>query len=337
MLRMGEIRVVQISDPHFKDRADATARFRAFVELSNRRKADLALLEGDYTGNDRAKDLKKYAKNPDQFEQLSADVYQVRKQLSQKAGRILSEEETLEMIVQQQPEYKQPLQEYREDKKRVNEGFKKNSRELAEIVNIEAAKIKGKFAHQLGNHDPEFINGIITNGHSLYSDGILEIKGVKFGGDPDTYELLPLVDEELFPHLSDVNDTWKYKKNELDTHEKIENYKKNSKTYQRYEKVDVLTAHKVVDDNIVEGRKGDYGTAHKLIVENAKKKGRKIISVGGHIHDGGGISNLDGHFALRSGPNYAFEYVIDTNTKEIKEVIVYKLVRYDDKQYKKAA
>ncbi|MBN1645082.1 metallophosphoesterase [Candidatus Woesearchaeota archaeon] len=202
------------------------------------------------------------------------------------------------------------------------------------------SKIKCPVLGVKGNHDPDLVYKIMKN--MIYLEKRpAKIKGLVFAGAPNTNEMISGLPEELYKDLGQdafVNNIEEFIQR-AGSKEDIENFKSNNKVYQKLKKqlqktkADVLVTHKGLDS--FAGNFG-YGAGLALWVKEQTVKGKNLINLCGHIHDTPFYSNEHGYEGIRAGAENLGErksgvaraYVlhIDTETKQITEIDVYKKI-----------
>ena len=348
MLKMGDI-YVMFSDPHWKSREDVQRRGGAVFRIAKKHKASLVGSVGDIIGDDspqrivakalqdkRASRLEQLAKQPLAYYQIEEYVKEKRSQESQKARRILSEKETLELIVQESPQNQSVIEEYALMQEIIDDQYDALVDDIADEANKLYGKFDGQVVSVLGNHDPEILVKKIKNTHWLPYDGPFKWKGHTIYGWANTYEGVRGVKSEKFPHYS--NHTYNILEQKLKDPKFREQFLAQDKNYQNGKKAnaDMFFFHKVVGQDkspqyMADGRKGDYDVAARVLVEEAVKKNKgKLVHVhGGHIHDGGemyyGMDELNKYMASRTGPDHVFVWDINPTTNRVNECIVYRI------------
>ena len=201
-------------------------------------------------------------------------------------------------------------------------------------------KIKCPLLGVRGNHDPDLVYKIMKNMTYLEKTPV-KIKGLVFAGAPNTNEILRGLPQELYKGLGEdefIEDIEKFIQ-EVGTEEDLKQYKSNNKVYSKLKKqlkstkADVLVTHKGLDS--FAGSAG-YGAGLALWLKEETATGDSLISLCGHMHGKPFYSNEHGYEGLRAGAEdpgkkesgVARAYVlhIDTKTKKIVEIDVYKKV-----------
>jgi|SRR3989344_327338 len=351
---MGDV-YVSISDQHYVSREDVLKRGGVAFRIAKKHNASLVICPGDVIGRDRpqtlvenamkdkrASRLEQLAQQPLAYFKVEEAVHEYRKQLSQKEGRVLSEKETLEKLVEMQPEAKGIAEEYLLMQEIIDEQYDALVDEVAGALNILYGSFDGDVVSVLGNHDPEVLVKKINNTHWLPYDGPFKWKGHTIYGWANTYEGVRGIKSEKFPHYSD------HKYGDMESKLKDSKFRERflaqDENYQKGKSAnaDMFLFHKTVGQDkcpthLAEGRKGDYDVAARALVDEAvereKKKGKngRLIHVyGGHIHDGGeiyySVEDLNNYMASRTGPDHVFVWDINPSTNRVNEVIVYRLV-----------
>jgi len=354
---MGTITALQISDLH--DKGDLS-ELEALVSFANQTKPDVLAIAGDLQDGltyrqffleanqkiiesidmpDEEKELVKYQQMHDlvsqegeetvreNIEQL-AQTHEKGKQIMGEFEKYLNNKENVENAINK---FYDELEKNKESIEQENKkAFAKIQQHLVGMNN-KLGEIKAKKIGVRGNHDIDAIYSL-DQIHWLEKDGPAEIKGITFAGAPNTYEAIIGVPSEFYNALEDdppTKDITEFIK-QFGGDEDLEAFKQNNPVYQRLEKqlqgksTDILVTHKGIGEFAHEY---GYGAGLALWVKDKiiqENKPTTILS--GHIHGDELYSTTEGYQGLRSSNQKAYIIHMDSETKKIKQIEVYKKV-----------
>jgi len=353
---MAIAKLLQVSDLH--DKGDCR-EIDGLAQLVNETKPDSILAAGDiFDGivyhklfleanekidsiinlTDEEKVISKIQPMYEQLRNMSED------EIKQKIQNLDKPEKEKKQIIENVQTYLENKEEINQIMDNLDSKIKNNQEKIAEInqevINTiaqnmkksdeELSKIKPKIIATRGDHETD-IAYLVKNIHWLEKDGPVSVKGLTIAGAPNTYEQIKGIPEELYNKLEEdepIKDIEEFIK-QYGTKDDLEKFKENNQTYQRLEnqlkdkKADILVTHKGIDS--FAGKWG-YGAGLALWVKEKTIDGKKPIILCGHEHSNPFYSNEHGYEGLRSNPERAYVLYVDTETKKIKEIDVYKKV-----------
>lgn len=208
-------------------------------------------------------------------------------------------------------------------------------------------KSKHKYLGVLGNHDPNYVHQM-QGIHWLDKDGPVEVKGLKIAGAqnmPET-EIIQQFPKDLYAgrerdkYISDIEKFIK----ETGTKEDLDNFRKSNPVYQRLVKetkektADILVAHTGIEKLALEERKDgqkidwQYGAGLALWAKDKVLRKEPLIMMCGHVHPQPLYLNENGYQGLRASNERAYLVHVNTETKQIEQIDVYKRVYKKTKQ-----
>ncbi|MBD3362063.1 hypothetical protein GF358_04730 [Candidatus Woesearchaeota archaeon] len=354
---MGTITALQISDIH--DKGDLS-ELEALVSFANETKPDVVVAAGDLSDGavyqqlflqankkiieaiDMPAEEKELVKYQQMHELVSKEGEEkVREHLQSVSGTAEEGEQMLEEFkkyLSNKENIAKAINKFQEELGKNKETIAAENKKVFDTIkqhltgmNTKLGEIKSKKVGVRGNHDSDYVYKM-NNLHWLEKDGPAEINGITFAGAPNTYEAIAGMPQQFYSKLEDdvpIQDINEFIK-QFGTNEDLEEFKQNNPVYQRLEKqlqgksTDFLVTHK----GIGEFSQGfGYGAGLALWVKDKIiQENKSPIILSGHIHGDELYSAEEGYQGLRSSNQKAYIMYIDSETKKIKQIDVYKKV-----------
>lgn len=367
-------KLLQVSDSH--DRGDLL-ELEAVVNLERETKPTATVFIGDITDGLRYRDMFVNAQK-EVFTSVDMPTEEKQAAIKYSMVHALVEEEGEEKIrneintapdLENRDQIRETFESYVKNKDAIQKILRKfhsdfgqkitdANKKILETILTEAAEtdkkigeMKSKILAVRGNHDLDSCYSM-KRIHWLEKDGPVDLQGLLVAGAPNTMHHVKGIPAQLYSTLEEdipISDIEKFIK-ETGTKEDIENFKKNNPVYQRLttqlqgRTADMLVTHIGLGTLALEERKDGqkidwgYGAGLALWVKDKVLKKEPLIMLSGHVHSQPLYVKEHGYQGLRSSNERAYVIHVNTETKQIEQIDVYKKVyeKISRKEYEAA-
>jgi Icc-related predicted phosphoesterase len=346
---MAILTALNCADIHTGIESERPYNLEAVIDLSKKEKVDIVLNAGDLVDawqyvNRHLKRIQEAVLSEEEAEVLiqNQGIAQwvakegeenIRKVLenmpSEENQKILSE---LEKYISNKDAFLAAAAKFKKGMENPSEEIKtKTLEEIAGHISMIDKKLKEFEAPVIsvaGNHDPDFVYEM-KNTHYLEKKGAVNARGLTIDGTPNTNEIVPHLPEEFYrKENDDFHPDVEGFIEQFGTEEDLQNFKTNNAVYKRMKKADLVLAHKKPQRFSVDSEGQDmdtqfgYGAGLMQIIKDTNPS----VILSGHTHGREFFSTECGYEMLRASHQRAYVLEINTETKQIERIKVYRRV-----------